>query len=203
MTIQKTRWTPTDVHHACALYYLGATSDELSQILKKTSQSIQKKLDRICAKPKPEKSYIYKITRHIPTKVGCNELKQHLLKVCHDLDIKEQSDLGEVLEKLNKAFPIQKTSKKKAVLRGQSDLNTKKEEAYADPRDKSLKDICAFLNQHHIYPRKLSSYSGRKLGFTHEISGHWQRPTCLLVKVNKIQQAQKKDIFFLEGYTET
>lgn len=191
------RWTTSGEHHAVILFYQGFSTQEISTYLEKSAQAVDKKLNRLKAKPPLDRHNYYTVIRYAPFNLERAEISDLIKAVKKQIDYQESLDVVALIDRLISFYPLKVTAKppEKPV---ESDALPSQ-----DCQWKSLVDICAFLNRNHIYPKRITNAQLQQLGYTHAIEGKYRSPGWLLAKANEINQKNNKDRFFLDDYTDS
>ena len=185
MAMRTKKWCQKDIQRLTVLYYMGATDQEISPILDRSPQSIEKKITRLKLRPKNSATHTITPGRHLPKTLSPPEFSQIL-----DRELTIIKGLGDFTER----YPLFKRSK----------LSKKKAGPFENLQHKnsqwrSLKEIGHFIqDRRHSVTEKYCSRSGA----THLVDGQQKRPLELLMIANKMRLKERKTPFFLENHTQ-
>ena len=211
MTKSNARWCAKKTQNLIILYYMGLSSKELSAFFETTHGALQKKLDRLGVKPNSvmsrfgydPKENICEIQRHLPLSLSSIDIYETLKKCKQSLGITLSHTHEELIDRLVVRFPL--VFRKKRIKQIYAQKTIGEESNICAVQWKSLKEICQFLNTHHVYPKPLAFQKykqAQKMGFTHFLNQKLVRPGFLLITANKINEKNQKPIFYLKNYTE-
>ncbi len=194
MCTRAKKWCSQDIKIVTMLYYMGAKEQEISHLLKRTPQSINKKITRLGLRIKNSETHVITPNRLFSKDVTLDDISAYLKKTYDQL--KNHKDLKAALLKL---YPLKKTKKVSLKSKKSTEfLGLEKEKG----QWRSLKEIAHFLQKRHYTIAPLKEIDYQRTGFSHCLNGAPKRPVDLLIKVNKLQHAQGKPPFYLEDYTE-
>jgi len=161
MSTRKNNWRPHEIKTLRTLYFMGASDEDISMVLKRTPQSINKKITRLKLRPKNTSTHIVRPGRYIPAFATRHDLLKSLQQVLKSASL-EDSD-KELLHK----YPLKKIRKL------QADQIEKEEKMLSKDKGqwRSLEEIVAFLGSHNYSVTPLNQSSQCPVGYTHSLKG--------------------------------
>ncbi|NCP62325.1 MAG: hypothetical protein GW748_03330 [Alphaproteobacteria bacterium] len=192
MSTRKNSWRSNEVKILKTLYFMGASDDDISTVLTRTSQSINKKITRLNIRPKNTSTHIIKPGRYIPAFATRHDLLKSMQKIFQNVN-SEDSD-QDLLHK----YPLKK------IRKVQADQIEKEEKKDSEEKGqwRSLKEVIAFLRHHNYSVVSLKDSPECLSGYTHILKDKKVTPTHLLIEANKIQHKLGEPLFYLEETTE-
>ena len=193
----KKPWSLNDTKELAILYYMGATNQEISQILNRTELSIKKRLKRANIKPLLCQTYSMKPKRYFPQKCSVENIKTTL----HCFKQKKSTILNYTIDdlviKLQSLFDIEK--KLKLQKRYTSQQINQQNHLGLWVSGIGLKQ---FLHKHGVPVQNSSIYSLKERGYKYIMDGHPANISKLLTKANDIANHQKLPKIYLKGVTD-
>ncbi len=186
-------WSKDEMKNLLILFYMGATTKEITDLIQRTPQSIEKKIDRLRLKPKSTCTHLLSIKRHIPESLPSMERRNLIFDISSRIQVTSLSDITAALQK---TFPLKREPKQNKRQK-ETDALTKSKEQW-----KSLTEIVGFLEKNKGRVRTLNDYSNQLHGFTHAIGNRRHSPSTLLREANIIQHEENKQIFYVTNTTE-
>ena len=153
MAKSKARWCSQKTQNLIILYYLGLTSQELSQVFHTSPGALQKRLDRLCVKPNSimhrfgyhPKEDSLEIQRQLPVSISIQDMEYTLQKCKQCLEITESMDHEILVKCLMTHFPL---AHKKKRSRGNNSITTNNDDKNSCAEQwKSMKEICLFVTK--------------------------------------------------------
>tara|TARA_R110002111_G_scaffold111761_1_gene171474 strand:+ start:170 stop:688 length:519 start_codon:yes stop_codon:yes gene_type:complete len=171
---------------------MGATDEDISLVLKRTPQSINKKISRLNIRPKNTSTHLIRPGRYIPAFKTRHDLLKSIQNVIQNLD-SEESD-QDLLHK----YPLKKIRKRQG-----DQIEKEEKETIKDKGQwRSLEEIVSFLGQHKYSVASLGQPLQGVTGYTHILKGQRVSASHLLIEANKIKEKLGKPLFYLEETTE-
>lgn len=192
MSTRKNSWCPREIKSLKTLYFMGASDDDISMILKRTPQSINKKITRLKIRPQNTLTHIVRPGCYIPAFETRHDLLKSMQKVIQSVDSQESD------QDLLRKYPPKKSLKRQVNKIAKEKKTTLKENG----QWRSLEEIVLFLGQHKYSVASLGQPPEHMAGYSHILKGQPVRASHLLIEANKIQGQLGKPLFYLEETTE-
>ncbi|HBN23190.1 MAG TPA: hypothetical protein DD412_08140 [Holosporales bacterium] len=191
MSMRKNNWCPHEIKILKTLYFMGATDEDISMVLKRTPQSINKKITRLNIRSKNTSTHIVRPGRYISAFASRHDLLKSMQDVLQNVSSEDSEQ--DLLHK----YPLKK------IRKAQADQIEKEEKASSKDKGqwRSLKEIVAFLGQYKYSVASLGQPSERISGYTYVLGGQRVSASHLLIEANKIQEQLGRPLFYLEEIT--
>tara|TARA_R110002095_G_scaffold154960_1_gene134570 strand:- start:1858 stop:2430 length:573 start_codon:yes stop_codon:yes gene_type:complete len=189
MTTRKNTWHTQEIRGLTTLYFMGATDTEISKVLKRTPQSINKKINRLKLRLKNTSTHIVKPGRYIPAFGTQHDILKSMQHILQNVDTEEPHQY------LLSKYPPKKIRKVHKICQ-------EKLGAEDNGQWRTLKEIIEFLRNHRQSIASLQKPSQYTASYTHILNGKAVGTLQLLVEANKIQHALGECPFYLENLTE-
>lgn len=192
MSTRKNGWHPYEIKALKTLYFMGATDEDISLVLKRTPQSINKKITRLKIRPKNTPTHLVRPGRYIPAFATRHDLLKSMQKILQNAQSEDSNQ--DLLHK----YPLKKIRKR------QADQIEQEEKAALKNKGqwRSLEEIIAFLGKHKYSIASLGLPPENVAGYTHILNGQRVSASHLLIEANKVQEQHGKPLFYLEETTE-